>query len=385
MDPRTSILIGSITCGLMALVLTVLARATPLPVPGMRRWVLGSWLVFLALLLLGLRDWITNLGSVTLGNGALILAYIVWLSGTLEYGQRRIRWVPWLLLSALVTGTVTWFVYVDESYRARVVIVAGLCAVINARHAFVVMRMLGQHQRSKALGTSLTTTWLAVLTVVYASRALHAIALPQGNSGLLTQDAIQILYTGGFTVCNLMLVIAFATLASDHVRARIEEQVVRDPLTGALNRRALFEALELELQRSRRYGRKFCIAMLDIDHFKKVNDQFGHLVGDRVLASTCRRATSLIRPNDVFARYGGEEFLILMPETTLESAMQAAERIRGEIGSNADDNLPCITVSMGVTEWCADDVSAESMVARADSALYVAKANGRNRIEIAGS
>lgn len=382
MDPRTTILIGSITCGLMALVLALLARATPLPVPGLRTWVSGAWLVFAALLLLGLRDMISNLASVTLGNSALMLAYIVWLSGTHQHFGRRIHLTFWLAACAIAIIATTWFVYVQESFRVRVVVVAGLCTFINARHAYVLLRHPRPENDRRAIGIPLAAAWLIALTCVYGLRCLHALALPQGISGLLTQDTIQVLYTSSFTICNLMLVISFATMASDHVRARIEDLATRDPLTGTLNRRALFESLERELARGRRGGRAFCVAMLDIDHFKTINDRFGHPVGDQVLAHMCQRTIRLVRPHDVFARYGGEEFVIVMPETALPAATQAAQRILNVLATTGDPSLPAITVSIGLAQWSEDDVSAASLVARADAALYAAKANGRNRVEI---
>lgn len=384
MDPRTTVLIGGITSGLMAVVLTMLARATPLPVPGLRTWVTGAWLIFVALLLLGLRDWISHLASVTLGNSALILAYIVWLAGTREHFGSRARWKGWLVAWGVSTVLVTWFVYGQESFRMRVVIVAGLCAGISALHGLVLLRHPNADRFGKSIGVTLTASWLLILAAVYGLRGLHALALPQGDSGLLTQDAIQIVYTGSFTVCNLMLVIGFATMASDHVRARIEEQAIRDPLTGTLNRKALFECLERERSRSIRTGHAFTLAMIDVDHFKKINDVHGHPVGDQVLIHLCRKVEGLVRPHDVFARYGGEEFAIAMPETSLPAARQAAQRVLGAVAQVDDPSLPGFTVSIGLAEWSAEDTSVADLVARADSALYLAKANGRNRVEVAG-
>ena len=167
----------------------------------------------------------------------------------------------------------------------------------------------------------------------------------------------------------------------DDVRARIEEHALRDPLTGALNRRALAEALDRELARCNRHGHALSVVMLDIDHFKRINDEFGHPVGDRVLVQMSRRIVTLMRPHDVFARYGGEEFLIAMPETDAGSAKLASQRILTELAAVSDSALPAITVSIGIAHWIARE-SADSLVARADGALYAAKRNGRNRIEI---
>lgn len=382
-DPRTTVLIGGITSGLMAIVLTLLARATPLPVPGLRSWVGGAWLVFAALVLLGLRDWISPLASVTLGNSALVLAYLVWLAGTRQHLGSRMRWTAWLVAWAAAIAAATWFVYGAESFRARVIIVAGLCAAISFHHGLTLLRHPQADRFGRSLGITLTTSWLMALTVVYGLRAFHALVLAQGDSGLLTQDAIQIVYTGSFTICNLMLVIGFATMASDHVRARIEDQAIRDSLTGLLNRKALGECLERERSRSVRTGQPFTVAMLDVDHFKKINDGHGHPVGDQVLIQLCKRLTCLVRPHDIVARYGGEEFVIVMPETGLPDAARAAQRILREAVNVEAATLPAFTISMGLAEWSPEDESVLATIARADAALYAAKNNGRNRVEIA--
>ncbi|CAN7743508.1 GGDEF domain-containing protein [Pseudorhodoferax sp. LjRoot39] len=385
LDPRTTILIGGITSGLMALVLTLLARATPLPVPGLRTWVAGGWLIFSAMVLLGLRDWTSNLATVTLGNGALMLAYIAWLAGTHRHLGQRIRWTPWLLVWAVATALVSWFIFVEPSFRVRTVVVAGLCAYLSAHHAVVLLRNPRVERFGRSIGVSLTITWLLILAAVYGIRALHAAWFAQGSTGLLTQGVVQIVYTGSFTICNLMLVIGYATTASDHVRARIEDQAIHDPLTGGLNRQALMDSLERERASSARTGLPFSVAMLDVDHFKKINDSHGHPVGDRVLVHLCRRMSALVRPNDVVARYGGEEFVIVMPETTLGEALQAGQRLLTQAVQVDDQALPAFTVSIGLAQWSAVDNSVETVIARADAALYAAKANGRNRVEVGGS
>jgi diguanylate cyclase (GGDEF)-like protein len=291
------------------------------------------------------------------------------------------RWRYWVTVWTLSTLAVTWFVYEERSFRARVLIVAGLCAYIGICHAWVLLR--SPRTDRKGIGIVLAASWHAILALVYGIRALHAAALPQGESELLTQDATQIVYTASFTICNLMLVIGFATLASDYVRARIEEQARRDPLTGTFNRQALVECLEREFSQSRRGSHTFSVAMLDVDHFKKINDGYGHPIGDQVLVHLCRQTRYLIRPHDVLARYGGEEFFIVMPGTPLSAAVLVAQRILLDAVRLDDPSLPRLTISIGVAEWSGEDASVAALVSRTDAALYQAKANGRNRVEIA--
>jgi diguanylate cyclase (GGDEF)-like protein len=157
---------------------------------------------------------------------------------------------------------------------------------------------------------------------------------------------------------------------------------VTDPLTGLLNRRYFNELSEKEAARSRRHGLIFAVLMLDIDHFKRINDMFGHPVGDvaiKALAQVCNKA---LRPHDILARYGGEEFILTLPHTDEEGARVVAERIRQtveEIELATPTGPVRFTVSIGISIY-AKDLAFEQLVARADEALYKAKESGRNRV-----
>lgn len=151
-----------------------------------------------------------------------------------------------------------------------------------------------------------------------------------------------------------------------------------DPLTGVYNRRHLFKRLEEEVERSRRGGSPLALCMLDVDHFKEVNDCQGHQAGDEVLRQVAATIASSLRSLDVFGRYGGEEFVLVLPQTQLEGARDKAERVRGDI-DRLRPGGGAVTVSIGVAEYRPGD-SVDSLLARADGALYLAKAQGRNRV-----
>jgi len=151
-------------------------------------------------------------------------------------------------------------------------------------------------------------------------------------------------------------------------------EVRTDPLTGVNNRRGLDDALRSQFAMMDRYGSPFSAVMFDIDHFKQVNDQQGHLHGDHVLQELARLLDDSVRETDMVARYGGEEFIIVMPHTDLSGACIFAERLRALVESALS-----ITISGGVTAAQEGDTS-ESLIARADTALYSAKAAGRNRV-----
>ena len=163
----------------------------------------------------------------------------------------------------------------------------------------------------------------------------------------------------------------------------LERLSVTDSLTGLFNRRKLAELLADQIALFRRNHRAFSILMLDIDHFKPLNDNYGHLVGDAVLAQVAEIIAQTIRNVDAAARYGGEEFVVVLVETSSQAAMETAERIRAKVAAaryEAGEQVLSVTLSVGVAECMEDDATAESVIARADQALYQAKAAGRNRV-----
>ncbi|NTW12389.1 MAG: diguanylate cyclase, partial [Anaerolineales bacterium] len=158
---------------------------------------------------------------------------------------------------------------------------------------------------------------------------------------------------------------------------------VIDPLTELTNRRHFFEAARFEFERTHRYPRTLSVMMIDIDHFKNINDTHGHAVGDAALREVAARIKRSVRTVDIVARYGGEEFIVLMPETGLQKAGQVAERVRRSVANNpiADGNTSVTaTLSIGVAEMDDKSRNIDQLIVYADKALYEAKAAGRNRV-----
>ncbi|MBX3622227.1 MAG: diguanylate cyclase [Rhizobacter sp.] len=171
--------------------------------------------------------------------------------------------------------------------------------------------------------------------------------------------------------------------ALKQTRDQLEALATTDPLTGAMNRRAVSEAAQSELQRARRSGKPFAALLMDIDHFKRVNDTHGHQAGDRALVQVAAACQAQLREIDRFGRWGGEEFVVLLPETDLEGALAAAERMRQAVQAlvvTSDSGVPIpVTLSVGVAmSGARDDEHLEALLMRADTALYRAKHDGRN-------
>ncbi len=193
-----------------------------------------------------------------------------------------------------------------------------------------------------------------------------------------------------------LLLTAIALLAARHLlellrrqardSAELRRLATTDGLTGALNRRTFLGELDKEVGRAARYGSPLTLMMLDLDFFKRINDGYGHAVGDQALKSFAESAFVSLRSSDLFGRMGGEEFVILLPETLALQAEPVAERLRERV---AAIQLPTahgvvrFTVSIGVAELAGCDVDADSFLVRADQAMYAAKQSGRNRVVLA--
>ena len=161
----------------------------------------------------------------------------------------------------------------------------------------------------------------------------------------------------------------------------LEKLATTDRLTQAFNRTKFQEVIKQELERAKRYYHSLSVAMFDIDHFKKVNDTYGHAVGDSVLQTLTKIVKENLREIDYLVRWGGEEFILIAPETDIERARVLAERIRKATESYKFDQAGTITVSFGITEYKPDDTE-DTLIKRADDAMYEAKKKGRNRVEV---
>lgn len=208
-----------------------------------------------------------------------------------------------------------------------------------------------------------------------------------GFDGQLRQMAIILIALGITSIAAGLTVTNFLTSRLDKHVTEANEQLQRvavsDPLTGILNRRAAIERLELEFSRARRTGTPLSLISLDLDHFKGINDRYGHPAGDCALQEFVSRIKESLRPYDIFGRIGGEEFLIVAPGARLEQARTVADRALASV--RAKPLIECdldetMTVSAGVVEMLEADADSDALMVRADRALYEAKNQGRDRV-----
>ncbi len=194
-----------------------------------------------------------------------------------------------------------------------------------------------------------------------------------------------------FGAIFVLIVCTLAAKTADDVTrlCHLEHENVTDPLMGIYNRRYLDRCLKQEGAKAKRYGLDFSVMMIDIDYFKKVNDTYGHSVGDQVLQSLAQMIQGSVRDFDRVFRYGGEEIVVLLPYTNCDGAILLGQRLCDWVGERSlaehDGNSISVTISVGVSCLCPGVEDVGTMMARADRALYSAKENGRNRVERAAA
>ena len=375
LDPRTAIFLAGAMSGLMSLVLLALRRNYPPSIKGLNEWSAGLLILFAGSLLYAGRGLLPEFVSIPFSN------FLVWSGLYLTYvGSQRFYGIsprvgPWMALLSVALLAMVWFTFVEPSYHVRLLVGTGMRALLFAVHAVLIFR-----QGSITFARALAIGVLAATTITQVLRALTSFMYPLGTD-VFNSEPRQLAYLTSSAVLTLLFSISLVLMASDRVRTELEYLASHDPLTNALTRRHLDEACQRELERCRRHGRRMALLLMDLDHFKEVNDTYGHQAGDRVLINFVVKVNALLRQPDQLARFGGEEFVLLLPETSPEEAVAVAERIRAI--STVSNMEPSCTVSIGVTSNQKDTDTVDTMLARADAALYRAKANGRNRTETA--
>jgi diguanylate cyclase (GGDEF)-like protein len=204
--------------------------------------------------------------------------------------------------------------------------------------------------------------------------------------GALSLESSQV---SAFHESDLNLLVGFAATATAAIQnarlhAEVQKLAITDALTGLYNRRGLFELGQREVERSRRYKRPLVAIMMDIDRFKFINDYYGHAAGDLVLQTVAKRCVDNMRRIDILGRLGGDEFTFLLPETDMFTANNVAERVRHTIAEYpviTEESQISVSVSIGVARATAATPDLEVLISRADAAMYVAKREGRNRVE----
>jgi len=233
--------------------------------------------------------------------------------------------------------------------------------------------------------------WLLVLPLVAAAvgfslRGVRAVWRAESvTTEMVADSTVNVVSAMGYMAIALTFHATLLGIVVGRILSDLRHRSRHDGLTGLLNRRAMEEALFSQMQRSRRTGEPFTVLMLDLDHFKTINDCHGHAAGDRALKHTAAALKAELREVDAVGRFGGEEFLVVMPGATVETALPVAERLRTALISDPpsiDDATLLLSASIGIAQWREPAEEPSRLLMRADAALYNAKVRGRDRVVV---
>lgn len=379
LDPPTLLL--ALLLGFLLLALELgLAQRTLRHQVELRIWAQGTWLLLLGFAAFGLRPWLSGAFAVFLSNALLLAGMVTYTRALHQFllDAALPRWVWALFAVALAVLAVV----LPAPLHLRTSLVSLVYVAVLLPSVVLILRRGWFAERS--LRTVAFTMSLACMALVV--RAVHAWIHPDQYGALLQASLGQGLT---FLVCFLSVLGAgfgFVLSSFQRVASRMEAAATHDGLTGCVNRSAMEALIEHALQRGRREASPVALVLLDLDHFKDVNDHYGHRAGDQVLRAFAEAVRSRLRKSDVFGRVGGEEFALLLPDTDGDGAARLAEEVRRvvqdlRIAGGAAQPMR-ITLSGGIAvATAARPLAAEQLYALADESLYRAKRGGRNRVE----
>ena len=278
------------------------------------------------------------------------------------------------MIAATVAGQI-WFTFGAPNYPVRLWLSSGLALCL-----FLAFVNLLRKQGLDSFAKILTMGVLVSMCGIVLMRLVSSFIWPVGQD-IYDTSLQHLVYLSALSVFILLLSVSVVLMAAEHLHTELAYLASHDSLTNALTRRHMNEVCAMELERSVRHGRSMALLIIDLDHFKHINDTHGHQRGDMVLVDFVAKVNGLLRRPDQLARYGGEEFVVLLPETTPEEALAVAQRIRATCAVLGGE--PGCTVSIGVTTNSQARDTVDTLIARADAAMYRAKSLGRNRVETA--
>lgn len=335
-------------------------------------------LLSVSFFLLSFGNQITHWVSKILANSLMAFSYIILLLGVCQFRRfpRIIANIGFYSFPILIVG-LTYFTFFMPSTNARVI----LMTVYVSSLCFIAI-LANQKGKSTDITPSkfLLSLGLATQGGYNLFRFIWTLFEERIDDFMISGMAHQLAFV---STLLMIIFIGFSVtwMLTGRLVATIYDTSIKDELTQLYNRRALEELLPKEIARSSRHKQPLSVLLLDIDHFKKVNDTYGHQAGDRVLRTTGKLLILQTRKDDLSFRYGGEEFLVLLPNTDVEKAVIVAEKLREAIkrARMLPTNVDSCTASFGVTQFNGED-DWQTAIERADQALYSAKENGRNQV-----
>jgi diguanylate cyclase (GGDEF)-like protein len=377
LDPSTILLMSMLMAAAMSVVLLSAWRSFPAEVQGLGHWSLGLAGIVLAGSLYVARHLLPDHLGQFCANAVLLWSIGLWMIGTQKFYGAPPSWFWFYLACGCGTAFFVWALFVHPDFALRIAVFSFLVCGFYTAQLVLIVRRGERHVATYGFALLMLIQALAVLVRGIATWKTGAII-----GEVTMHGAIPGVYFGIANFMALMLAVGFMAVATRKLQSLLELRSNQDPLTCVLNRRGFAEIYARTKAKMRRDGRPMTLLSIDLDLFKRINDQYGHSMGDRVLMHVAQISCGALREIDYVARFGGEEFVVLLPETTMERATLVAARIQASVREARQGDLPPYTVSIGVACQISADEALDSLLARADAALYRAKANGRDRTEI---
>jgi diguanylate cyclase (GGDEF)-like protein len=385
LSPINLLLITAVLCVVMLFVLGSLLRSG---IAGVKEWTIANALAFVALLLYATRGVAPDFLSIEVANGLLAASI-----ASIHIGFRQFLSFS-KPVAALATGIaltvlgVAVFHYVLDSVPARVVVVSIFHAAVSAGIGMTILKADKPVRRRYPYRFTASIALLFALGHLIRGLVYLADFDPLGSS--LHASPWNLVFLSIGTLVLPIYTMGAIMMVHDKMMTKALDDANRDFLTGVWSRRAFFDATQRELLRARRMKRALSLLVFDVDHFKRLNDTYGHAVGDQVLVAIAQCAAREIRSIDYLARIGGEEFAVLLPEADASAALAVAERLRASLSEHvhAHPSIPDaglavpVSVSIGAA-LATEEESISELLNRADHALYQAKAAGRNTVFLA--
>jgi diguanylate cyclase (GGDEF)-like protein len=388
LDATTLFVLTALFSGLITVVFFAIHRGVHGVVSGVLSfaWAYGFFTLFATLLLL--RGFVHPVFSVVIADTGLSLALLMIADGVCRLANQPVNslFYRWYLTFCLLAFS--WFTLIMPSFTGRILVnVVSIVLVFG----WILQILWRRGIANWRLGEWILAVSLLVSVLAALGRAVLLQQMPAlpADVSILSYHGPQSHYLMVNLLCTVFIAFGLIVMTQDRLKSDLERLASYDALTGVLTRRVILNLLDKSLAKVARTGRPLAVMMLDLDHFKRINDKYGHRMGDRVLADVISTVESALRKDTYIGRYGGEEFLVLMPDTSYEQLQEVSDRIRHVVAASPislqAESINC-TISIGAL--IIDSRSVESLqdpVTLADKALYQAKVQGRNQVVIAQS
>jgi diguanylate cyclase (GGDEF)-like protein len=366
------------SCVMSAAVLGSLLRAD---VRGVARWCAACGIISVGMVLILAGTHVPRWLGVAVAHGLFLVASLAILQGAREFfGRRKATFSEYAVVIG-VYAVLLYFIYVKPNLDARVAVSSGYFAYVRGAVGWTVLRYRPR-QRPQYCYYFLAIAAFVGTALHIARSAAYGLGLNH-QTAFLDPSPLNIAFLGLGILSFPFMSIGMVMLAHDRLAERMERLATVDELTGALVRRAFMERAAATVAAAQASGASVALAILDLDNFKAVNDQYGHAAGDFALQHFASTMLQTLRPGDLFGRLGGEEFAVLFPATDEAQALQLTNGLRMAIAAHPCGQTP-YTFSAGVDEFGPGEKLAR-VLARADAALYTAKALGRDCVVMASS